>query len=307
MSDHLYSHRIDYLNTDNARYALQTHQEHIPELLAMIKSEPAKLRQIRYSSLASSYNEIALTSYALGYPLDVVAKNLRSAVQAYVEVFRLRGTEPPFEAYEVVPAAQETVTLGGDPFVIRPLHDPASKDYSLTNSRKNYYAVCKSLIVGDMSSATELAGVIWDPPGAPYLGKNSEVCTPNDQRIAYAMRRYYACDPTGVEAELRGLSSASTSIGAQATMWRGLVSLDGHLFVNGLDSLIRRHEKEARLKENRFESEFFICIPALGLARLALRDGVCGFHELPSDSVYLPIQLLEWTGERIGSGDSAVL
>lgn len=288
-----YSPRLDCFDVSTVEMALKLRLEHVPELLQRIESDPAKeFQQQHWSGLACDYETIAFYSYGLGHSLDAVIDAFQNAARAFLNVVRLRGTLPPFEAYVVEPAHQGEGDPEGIEFTIRPLNDTQSRDFSLSNSRDNYYAVCEARIAGDRDSAMELARMICDPPDASYIGPNS-FCTPADQKLAYALRAFYEGRTSDIESELRKLRTRSDGIRSQATMLRALGAGDGAVFLEGLDSLLRWHEKDARSKENRGDPEFFMSIPAVGLSGLAVDRGICRVNQLPSESPFLPIDLLK--------------
>src|SRR5438477_4554050 len=85
--------RLDYIDVDMRRLALDNYQSGLPETLERIRAEPEKLPQTRYSCLASEYETIALLQYALGYPLKEVRDAFAEAARALLKVFELRGQE----------------------------------------------------------------------------------------------------------------------------------------------------------------------------------------------------------------------
>lgn len=288
--------RHSYINVADTQDTLGGFVERRFEAVAKVSD---KSTDWSFCILAGFCEDVALYRYGLGYPLGVVAEDLRLTVGALCEMFRKRGTGGGARryAYEKRPAPPEVVARGGEPFVEVKVEVNQSNlgpvDYSSTNSRDGFLAVCKALIVGDEVAERELAGMIWDPPGASYLGKNSEVCSFNDQRVAYALKAYYEKDAARFEAELRGVRAPTAEIAAEATMLRALVARDKASFIHALDAMLRWHRKEAtRDKWRRNDSKYYICFPALGLSGLALRAGICTPDELPADEPFLPLTLL---------------
>jgi hypothetical protein len=244
--------------------------------------------------LAGDYESIALLSYGLGYPLDEVRDAFSKAAQAFIKVFELRGTEDAFPAYILTynPSLPPQDPVSS---TLEPLHPPGTKDYSLTNSNKNYRAVCEALIAGEDELAAQLASFIGDPPNEDYIGPRS-FCTPNDQRLAYALRELYQGGHDAVERELKGIRLAKKidlHYRYQANMIRALATGNGPLFLEGLASLLDWHRQQAPSKRNRLDPHFFICIPALGLCRLAVQRKLCTDGEFPQDDVFLPLELIQ--------------
>ena len=111
--------------------------------------------------LAGYCRDLGLLRYAEAARLEEVRQLLRRSTQYTLEVFRMRE------------AGQD--------------EDPPS-DLSLTNSRRGLDAMELALASGALDLAKTLAPLIWDPPGASYLGPGSVVCTPEDQHLGYALR-----------------------------------------------------------------------------------------------------------------------
>jgi len=287
------SPRLDYLDIDNTALALANYKRDIPGDLQQIAQGPDNL-QTHYSFLSRKYYAIGLFSYALGYPLSETREAFSHAAKAYVKVFELRGTEPAFPAYSFTYDPSYPPGHPKSTVEFRPLHGEDEKDYSRTNSQRNYLAVCVALIAGEHSAADRLASMIWDPPEASYLGPNS-FCTPNDQHLAYALRALFQEDHAAVAAELRKVRPRrrrDEHLAHEARMLRALSGADAESFLEGLASLLVWHERQARSKRNRREVEFFLSIPGLGLSALALRRGVCTIAQFPQDNVFLPIALI---------------
>lgn len=281
--------RLDCFDAETARMALSIFRDNVPKLLGMMRAEPEELPQRRQDILASQYQDIALYYYALGYPITAVIEGFRRAVDAYVQVFRLRGTAAPFEAYVVEPSPRDETGSESPAYSMRPLHN-GERDFSSTNSRKAYYATCLALGVGDEQSASELTERIWDPPGASYIGPAS-FCTFDDQRLAYALRALYEGRQEDVGAELDRISQRAEEVRLQAELLRAIQREDATNFVRDLGAFLRWHEKEARLKKNRNNPEFFLSIPALGLTHLAIARRVCSLDDIEVNSPFLPRDL----------------
>ncbi len=212
----------------------------------------------------------------------------------YAKVLEYRGTEDPFPAFV---ATYRSDLPPGDPESLveyRPLHPPGHKDYSLTNSRSHYLAVCKALISGEDALADQLALSIWDPPDASYLGANSVVCTTNEQHLAYALREMFKGDADAAHSELIKVRPRKLNdrVASEGKMLRGLIDEDAAVFLDGLRSLLALHARDATRDENRTDSSFFICIPALGLCKLALRRRLLQREQFPQGNQFLPIDLI---------------
>jgi len=197
-----------------------------------LDEQPGKLNQIRYDGLCRDHQAIALYMYLLGYELPAVREQLRLCASYFLKVFELRGTEPPFKV--------STVTLNAqfrpdDPrYATEKLSDPKGKDYSLSNSKDNCYGVCIASTTGDWDMATLLASLAWDPPSAPYITANSEVCRPHDTHLAYAMKHLLSEQPADALAALNKLRVSSRDPCARGSKHDARNIVKGRAFVHCL-------------------------------------------------------------------------
>jgi len=284
--------RLDYINMETARSCLHRSKTSIADTLELLAGG-AKNLQTLYSSFVMDYRAIGLYRYALGYPLSDVKQAFSDAAKAYLKVFDLRGTEPPFPAYSVTYDPRYPPADPRSLVEFTKLYDENAKDFSVTSSRRSWLAVCVALVAGEDAVADQLAAMIWDPPDAPYVAWGA-LTTPNHQRLAYALRQLFLGDTAGVASELKGLRPRKTQpdIGYQAIMVRALAINERPVFMEGLWPLLAWHEKQARLSENRELPEFYVCISGLALCNLAVRRQLCTFEDLPRDNVFLPVNLI---------------
>jgi hypothetical protein len=167
-------------------------------------------------------------------------------------------------------------------------------DYSLTNSRDCCEAVYQAAAVGEIDLATRLAASIWDPPNATYVGKGKyALCSPTQQRIAYAVKAYFAQDLPGALAEVRAVRPFEkyTLLEGELSLVRCLAARDGAQFIDNLEFLLAKHAKLADSKRNNSEPVYFLSFPALGLSRLAVLAGLVERASLPKDNPFLPLGL----------------
>jgi hypothetical protein len=277
------------------------HLQRIPgqirQSLEKIRTEPDKLPQTRHSSLAMEYRFAGFELYALGHPLEEVRDAFASAALAGLMVAQLRCEEP-----------LHTVTVTLDPryppsdprhAVEEPMHPGEAKDYTLGNSRKNFWYVTAALTAGEFGIAHRVAALAGDPPDADWVNLRS-FCTPNDQRIAYAVRHLFAEEKEKTLAELdrirpNKLESETADHASVARMIRALALNEADAFVLGLNSLLRWHEHAFT---EQFAVNFYINLPGTGLSALGLRRGLITRDQLPDDSPYLPLGLLDLALER---------
>lgn len=262
--------------------------------IALIEAEPGKLAQTRHAILAGNCECIGFYRYALGYDLKLVNDAFLEAARAYLTVFQLRGTEAPFPVTVLTIDPEKSP---GDPaFVIgdRPLHPLGSKDFSTTNSKTGLEAVFLALTAHDPKLASELAALIWDPPNASYIGSTSEVCTPNEQCIAYSVKHLLENNCEGAMAEISKLRMAKQEgwVSGVTKMTEGIVTGDALLFLEGLHEQLSWHSKEAGKQSNSWRPEFYLSLYGLGMVMIALRKDVIGLEDLPSSNVHLPLDLI---------------
>lgn len=240
-----------------------------------IREEPDKRLQTKTSMLKEAWRSIALNQFALGYPPDRVRQSFAEAAAAYLKVFELRGTEGVLVVWTADPSKAGT------------------KDFSETNSNDCLEGICLALIAREKAIAEKLAELMWDPPRADYIGPRSEVCTHNQQRLAYAVKGLLQKHPDEVEKELKGIfcRKGEERIAAMSKMVQGLAKKSDGIFNEGLLELLFWHKKEAKNPINNTDPRMYFCVPAVGLSILAVQQGLIKESELPHDE-YLPLELI---------------
>src|SRR5260370_2532488 len=200
---------------------------------------------------------LGLLEYALGYPLARVRRWMSRAALRHFKRMQLRDTG----------AASSLVSVDSVRFA---------------------YLACT---IGEFSLARDIALRIEDPPDANYIGTGSEVCTPKQQHLAYAVRALFAEDRSQTDAQLQQVrrSRQDDEATLQATMIRAILGRDGNVFISALDELLTFSER--RTKKNRDLLDLSLCVPGLGLARLALERGGITAAELPTDNIRFPVGL----------------
>ena len=148
-----------------------------------------KRPQTHYSLASSNCQQIGRFLYALGHPLSEVRNYLSEAASYMHKVFELRGTQNPF------PVSAVTTNRMGRNIKRQSLQAPESADYSLTNPADGLQGLFLALIVGDLQLARSIAEMMWDPPDAEYIHPKSDVCTTDQQHLAYAIKHVVLGDP----------------------------------------------------------------------------------------------------------------
>ncbi len=242
-------------------------------------SDPSVLGQVDHVFAADYALDCALVTYALGADPDDVRVWIKRVAFALGEVFRLRGTTPAFP-----------VTVD-DGLERQPVTPPGKIDASLTNSRRGLLAMQLALIAGDPSLVEQIAAMVGDPPNATYIGPDSEVCTTEEQGLAYAVKSYLLGQIAVAYFHTASLAGSSSPIREQAIAIDALIDSDERTFLSALDELLAAHTEAARDPRHVHEPRLLINIPALALAALANRLGVIVPSQLP-DTPYLPLALL---------------
>jgi hypothetical protein len=271
--------RLEYVEAQWAHGVLAALEQDRTDILADATASRRELTQVEYALLAEDCKDIGMLKYALGLPLDETHEALAEATEAYLQVFALRGTQAAFEV---------AVVTDGE---AKPLREPGATDVSLTNSRRGLRAMYVALIAKGETIAREIAAHVWDPPGATYIGTESEVCTPDDQQLAYAMKALLL----GKKSEALSLLPAPP-VSSFALMQTELIKMlsagrkEG--FMAGLTDLLAWHRWQIADAENRKNIDLFFSVPGLALCRYALGCGLTERGELPGQTVFLPLDLL---------------
>jgi hypothetical protein len=229
------------------------------KVLLMLREEPGKLAQTRTDSLASDWRHIGHYRYALGYPIGEVRQAYAQFTAAWVRVVELRGP----------------------------------KDFSTTNSWQCFQGVCLALAAGEYARSDELAKAIWDPPGAKYIGPRSEVCTSNQQRLAYAVKHFFSGHNGEADKELSRVwpSGREEEAASLEKMIRGLLEMNDARFQEGLLELLFWHAKQVKQCRRISAPDLYFCLPAVGLSILAVRRQLVLKSGLPGDA-YLAKELI---------------
>jgi hypothetical protein len=260
-----------------AEFCAQAYDEYV----ARSGAGPDVQGQVDYALAADYALDCACATYALGATAGDVHVWLARAAYNLAQVFRLRGTAA---------ALPMVVVVDGETFEPAP---PAGPDYSLTNSRRGLLAMYLALVAGDRDLVAGIAGLIGDPPSAGYIGPDSEVCTPEEQQLAYGVKALLLGQDAVAAFYAAGLGGARPSIRHQAAMVVALVGRDRDAFLAALRDALATHAVEASDRQNTHEPRRLMYLPGLGLAALAVGTGLVERGQLPAGDVHLPLALME--------------
>jgi hypothetical protein len=263
--------------------------EHLAVALRRIQDEPEKLAQTRHGGLEYEYAAIGSYLYAFGYPLIVVCKALACATLASQRVFELRGTEEQFFVLDV------TLRQSGSAEV-KSRHPPGTKDFSVTNSARNLIVTTIGLSAGRLDLAREISLKAWDPPDADYLSASyGDLCTRNDQRLAYALREYHAGKDAECLSYLQQVRALPRHIDvwAKVNMIRSIVERKEEPFIEAVNDYLSWFEKQAKKIDNEYDPQFFLATLPIGLSVLACHAGILAPGNLPQDNPRFSVDLLQ--------------
>ncbi len=185
--------RLSHINLELVEGVLVSIEDFLKKIEEDERYARHKVPQTSYSIASDNYMAVACYKYALGEPLEEVHSYLVKAATYMGRVFELRGTAPPFSVTVV------TLDPKGQVVDRRPLHKEGEVDYSTTNPVAGLTGLYLALIIGDMQLAQHVAGLIGDPENASYIGTDSEVCTPDEQHLAYGYQAFGSAGcPSGI-------------------------------------------------------------------------------------------------------------
>ncbi len=267
-------------------------EKRVEEKLTVIKSGKGGLRQTEYALLYNDLVSLGLFYYGAGRSLQKVKNYFLEAVKVYQEVLRLRGTESSGRIEIEIPEDPSVPFDIGKAMESGSYEEVDGQDYSLGNARSSLNTVYLASAINERGIAKEIAGLIWDPDSADYIGPDSEVCTHDEQHLAYAVRALFIDDVSGVEKELLNITNSSPEVTCQARMIQALSESSSGDFMSSISDLLRWHKDQALSGENMSMQEFIMSIPAIGLSAYAIQKGLINLDDLPEHIDYLPTGIL---------------
>jgi hypothetical protein len=260
--------RLKYLDPDNCQKGY---------IITRQRVEAFEFRgQSSWYFQANDLVRLAKTAYALDLPLAETRSWLRQATHAYRQLFALRGTSfsqrGSFKEGKLVPV--ETVPTDG---------------YTSVDS---FNAALAALTLGDIHLARELVDLAGHSPNAALVSPRSQVCTTNQQTLSYALNALVASDMEIAAHEAGKLAvRRATRVQQQIALTISAIATN-HDVLAERDALLFYHEKLASQRDNQHDSDYWLCLPALGLSFLAVHFGQYESADLETDSVYCPITVL---------------
>lgn len=285
--------RIDYAPQYWLSGFTAEYEKRIEQKLEYIQFGNHKLRQTEYSILYYELVSLALINYAAGSTFRKIRNYFYNAAKISLQVMRLRGTEASGRIDIAVPEDSLQPFDIGKAIEEGFYKSSGGRDFSLGNSRVGLEGMYLALLLNDLELATNIADLVWDPLDADYIGPDSEVCTPNQQHMAYGLRDFLHGKEKNANEALDIVNTSPPDTFYQAQILKALIQSNSTKFLQQLDSLLSWHEKEAKKEENEKVPKYLMSIEGLGLSSLACINDVVNIDDLPQDNVYLPLTLLQ--------------
>ena len=247
-----------------------------------------EVRRTQFALVHANLSTLCFFLYASGRPASDVRQCIDMTVHTYRDVLRLRGSESTGMVDLQLPEDLSEPFDLGKALERAAIQTSDERDFSLGNSHTTLCTIYLALAKGDVRAAKELARGVWDPDDATYIGVDSEVCTPSQQHLAYALRDCLTKDHDKADSEFRKIAAPTIDVSMQAAMVGALVNRDASRFVEKLEGLLTWHEEHARHGDNLYDPTYFFCLPATGLTSLALGMGVISEDRVPGGNAYLP-------------------
>jgi hypothetical protein len=260
--------RIPEIDEDWIETMRQSYEGWLARHLAAIPNSSEERLLYAWNAVAGDYRHLAFLFYSAGESLDRVRSLLVETARAHLMMASLRGGE------------------NGDSTPNK------LSDYSTGNSRDTYLAICMALTAGELDIARSLAPLVWDPADARYVGPRSALCTDKQQALAYTLKYLLLDQKDQAEAQVGRLTIVERYVEGEFLTLSGLVRAKPRRILDGISAALDWHARQAAKKENYRFTEYFLCLPALGLAAYALRLGMLTYEQLPENNVHFPRDLI---------------
>lgn len=244
--------------------------------------EKARIAEFQFRNQSSWYSHanslvrLAKISYAVGNPLDECRSYLRQATDAYRELFALRGTSfTTHIKYENdQPVSEERVADDG---------------YTSVDS---FVAALAALSVQNVPLARELVTLAGQSPNAALVSPQSEVCNSNEQTLSHALNALLAKNlPLAYREASKLQFRRGSQMEKQTATTISTIATEGDVLAE-LNALLSCHEKLAVRPDHLTDASFWLCLPALGLAYMAVHLGSIQRTDLKTESIYCPADFL---------------
>lgn len=262
---------------------IDQHRARVDRLSARILQDPLSgLRQQWFNSIAKLTHQVACFEYAVGAPISVVRDQLAVATDAFVELFRLRGT---YKSIVTTVVSRGVNSSGGRPEQINEV-----VDLTMTNSRKAHIAMCDALLAGQTESAMVVSDSEWDAPDAEYEPAQG-FCSQDDVVLAAAFRDLF----------LNKLDDARTTLesavvrGEWAKSYRvvlgAMIDSNPKMLRLAIESHLTRFGVVNHPRSATSDPDEFLCVRVLGACRIALNRETLSPGDLAFTVSQIPLEL----------------
>ena len=157
-------------------------------------------------------------------------------------------------------------------------------DYSVANSNDGLIGIYLGFLLNNFYGAGDLALRIGDPPEAPYIHPKSEVCNPDQQAIAYAIRALYMHDQEGALRETNKVSDHIPGLFFQSKILKGIILGLPETVINTTREYQHWFASRQAKKRTIKHMDLLINIPAIALYLFAISQNICSGEELPGET-----------------------
>lgn len=219
----------------------------------------------------------------LGDPLSKTRDRLQAADSAFRELFARRGQT----------TSTRTLYRDGQPLPSEIIPEDGFTPVQCWD------AAIVAFITQDVATARCLMDLAGPNPAANRVSPRSEVCTTRQQTSSNALNAALAGDFELARDEARRLEfQPGTRLERRLGSILAAIAADGYVS-SEVERLLLEHEKSARRPTASIEQDQFLCLPALGLIRLALHHHRIELADLDFTNIHAPLPLLGM-GETAG-------
>lgn len=282
--------RLKHLDPNWVTKRMQDEQRLIEQSKKNLPDDESLITQRHLGALEMHHYTLGLYQYAINSPLETIQASLHQASTMYFQMIQLRVSgRVPLQFVPNNPADPKEMS-----WMFSPETNPEKfkPNYAWTDSCTSLKYSFVALLAKDIQLAHQIMVNIWDPEGAVYVGPKSEVCTTTKQSLAYALREFVKNDVDQAKHFLGFIKTYHSFLGPQKRMLNAIIQSNGSGFLKSLNILLDEHQEEALKKKNHKNPDFFLCLPALGLSKLALQHQVINLADLPENNLFFSKEFL---------------
>lgn len=280
--------KLKYVNTIWLEDMIQNETRLITQKKANLPKDKKQIEQHNLVFLASHYYDVAIYLYIKGNTMNVIRKNFQQAAIVYGQIVELRILgKVPLQFVSTDPKEMSWFfTPEKNPEKYRP-------DYAWTDGRHSLKYAFAAIVSRDQTISRYIISNIWEPEDASYLAPNSVTTTTDEHFFSYALREFILKNHEQALDFLDKVSDDDTYLTNQKNMLQAIIKINQVNFTENLHQLLDKHQKEALKKKNHKNPDWFLCLSALGLSKLALQHQIIDLADLPVDHLFFPREFLE--------------